>query len=137
MKTLLQVSLDTSQPHEKLVYDILTKQPRDGQKEFLIASVLYYAKSPSYLAEVRMGEYLEQLGKLNAVFADSSLVEVTSRLDELVALKDSMIEQVSAAVLKKLDGIEFSGPARSRKKDKAIADMPEDAVSAMTDAFAT
>jgi tRNA(His) 5'-end guanylyltransferase len=135
-KTLLQFSLDTASPHDKLVYDLIAKQPAALQKEFLTSAVLYYARSPSFLTEMKMTEYLGRLEDLNKVFGSENFQAMKDRIESLLTVKDSLVAEVAAAVAKKLDGMEFSGPVKGKKK-QATTDIPEDAIDAMAEAFTT
>lgn len=141
MKTILQVQIDTSLSHDKLVYDLLTKMPDNARKDFLISSVLFYTKSPSFLAEVKMGEYLEQLKALNSVFSEPAYLQLVEKHDRLLSQREEVLSSirkaVEDAVSDAVGGIDLSALKGPKARKQKTDEIPDDAMSAMAEAFGT
>ena len=140
MKLLLQIQFDSSVPHEKLVYDLITGQPPKAQKDFILSSILHYSKAPSYLAEVKMTEYLEQIKKLNAIFEEATYQSLVAQVESVAAMQDNLILSISDAIATRvqtaLGDMDFSQVKRKSKKDEKVA-APENVVSDMLGNFGT
>jgi len=141
MNLLLQVYLDSTLPHEKLVHDLIQSQPQKTQKEFLLSAVLYYSKSPSFLAEVKMTESLEKLERLTAILDDPLYKDMIKRIEEVTELQDNLIAHVASAVSSKvlaaLEGLELSSSPKTKAKKAEHVATPDDLLSGMVGDFST
>lgn len=140
MRLRLEMLLDSAQPYEKLVYDTIMAVPYNAQKDFIVSAILHYSKSPSFLVEVKMGEYLEEIKKLNAVFQDPRYTELlaasTAALDSQSALVGGIADAVTERVAKVLDGLDVSGPRRKGPGAQRV-ETPEEVMSGMMKDFGT
>jgi len=139
MKIVVQFNLELNNPIEKLVYDLLMTMPTEGaKKEYLLSSMLYYSRSPSYLAESRMAEYLKKLEELSFFFTDENYLNMVKKIEELAAMKSSLVGSVSESVASRiesvLENLDLSA-ARKSVKPKATEKLPEEVFSGMMDTF--
>jgi len=139
MKVLVKLALDTDDLHERAVYEILTNTRGDAQKDLLVSSVLYYTKSPSHLAELRMAEYIERIDQLNRIFTEPTYLALSAKIEELAAVKDDLVASVISTIDDHLDGIDLSGvrAGHKSKKKSASVDVPVDVLDGMMDSFGT
>jgi hypothetical protein len=140
MKVMVQMSLDLENPHERVAYDVLTAIPSHGQKEFLVSAILYYTKSPSYLVEVKMDEYLEQLKQLGKVFEGEAYQVLVDHMAALASTRKDLIRSVTDAVADRiadsLSGLDLSKVSKGPKVKKiGSVDVPQDLLDGMLGDF--
>jgi hypothetical protein len=140
MKVLVQMSLDLDISAERVAYDLLSGTPQHAQKELMVSALLYYTKSPSYLVEVKMEDFLEKLEKLNRIFSDPSYNELVRKMDDIASIETKLIQEVSSAVTSKVEAslasFEFSGPKKKPRTTVSL-DCPEDLMNDLLGQFGT
>lgn len=137
MKVIMQMEFELTNPVEKLVYDLLNSLPKGQRREYLMSALLYYSRSPSFLAEQKMEGYMKKMEELAFVFSDPNYQDVLRQLQKLTDVKDQLAESVADRVASLIGSLEFA-PSRSKKAKKVQAEeLPESTMDSLLDSFST
>jgi hypothetical protein len=103
----LELILDLKSFYDKAVVKLLRELPVEQRKEFVISALLYYAKSPSYLMNLKIEEMLSNLNN-NGTDEDQR---------KLILVIQNTVEKTIKSVLKnELKNIRVIGSGESQEE---------------------